>query len=603
MSLFKKLTETFADRKNPNSKAADERDEVLQETKKRARLLKDGDWIRNRQPTEESPNLPTDVNYGRTALNRVKSDESLNSDPTGKLKSPTKYDSIDGRRSSTWLINGGRNKVALNRFRSEEFLSSGTADLSKTQRSSTLDRPARDTGSTNVTSPVNKYSSLDRQTRTSPYKADDLPKMTIITSDSKIGSPTNKSLLSRPTPDGQVTTQEKSPSKPILKWGSQKDETSTSGNLPRLSTLERNSAKTPTKIEAGALIDLTPDENTNKRNSDFMSKLGSKSLIDLSITPEKPSQGIPTPTIPGRTSSLVNLSPPIPEKPQRTSGERDNISPYTTASTKTTYNPRLSRNSGDWDNTNSYTPTTTTKTTYDPSNNGDLDNTSSYPTSTKTTYDPSSRDSRSSGDWENTSPYTSTKTSPERILKSTRSTSEHAFLNDEPPTYKSPTTYTKPSRNSSSGSLSDKSPVTDENLYNSRSSYKENSPPSEQLSDDDESSADQSPNYFLSRNKSSRSSLSDGKAPAKVITITTGFSSAEQASMDKNVCSQCYKPINKGAKMILDDLNINCHAACFKCQICKTSLENLNAGDNFWVHHHIVHCEQCYDKVKAQWSY
>uniref|UniRef100_UPI00398E8F51 sciellin isoform X8 n=1 Tax=Pristiophorus japonicus TaxID=55135 RepID=UPI00398E8F51 len=578
MSLFKKLTETFADRKNPNSKAADERDEVLQETKKRARLLKDGDWIRNRQPTEESPNLPTDVNYGRTALNRVKSDESLNSDPTGKLKSPTKYDSIDGRRS-------------------------GTADLSKTQRSSTLDRPARDTGSTNVTSPVNKYSSLDRQTRTSPYKADDLPKMTIITSDSKIGSPTNKSLLSRPTPDGQVTTQEKSPSKPILKWGSQKDETSTSGNLPRLSTLERNSAKTPTKIEAGALIDLTPDENTNKRNSDFMSKLGSKSLIDLSITPEKPSQGIPTPTIPGRTSSLVNLSPPIPEKPQRTSGERDNISPYTTASTKTTYNPRLSRNSGDWDNTNSYTPTTTTKTTYDPSNNGDLDNTSSYPTSTKTTYDPSSRDSRSSGDWENTSPYTSTKTSPERILKSTRSTSEHAFLNDEPPTYKSPTTYTKPSRNSSSGSLSDKSPVTDENLYNSRSSYKENSPPSEQLSDDDESSADQSPNYFLSRNKSSRSSLSDGKAPAKVITITTGFSSAEQASMDKNVCSQCYKPINKGAKMILDDLNINCHAACFKCQICKTSLENLNAGDNFWVHHHIVHCEQCYDKVKAQWSY
>ncbi|XP_072434031.1 sciellin isoform X6 [Chiloscyllium punctatum] len=548
MALFKKISESFS--VNKSNQADEGRDQVLRETKKKTRLMSDEAWIKNK-PSDETQQMSTDVNYGKSVLSRVKSNEALNSDSskTSGLKSTTKADTIDGRRRDN----------------------SSTTDLSTTQRSSTLDRPTSDKGSTDIFSPTNKYSSLERKTRTSSYKTEELPKMTIITSDTKTESPTSKGQLSRPSPDGQVTTQEKSPTKPILKWGSQKEETSRSSYTPKSSTLERNTSKTPAKAESESLIDLTPTTESTSKGSDFISKVGSKSLIDLSITPQpsKTKSPVATPTTPVRTSSLIDLSPSSPAKSKRNSGNWDESSSYTTTSTKSTFNPRNS--SGDWDEVNSYT-TTSTKTSFNPrgsSSNEDWDNTNSHTTTNiKTTYDTSSR-----------------------------STSERALPKDEP--YETPTSYTKSSRTFSSNSLKDKSPIVKPDLSESRSSYKENSPPSENLIEDGDSY--QSPSYSKIRNSSS--SLSDGKSPAKVISLTTAFTSAEQRSSDKNKCSQCYKPIEHGARMILEDLNINCHAACFKCQICHTSLENLSAGDNFWVHQRVVHCERCYDNVQAQLSY
>ncbi|XP_072434032.1 sciellin isoform X7 [Chiloscyllium punctatum] len=525
MALFKKISESFS--VNKSNQADEGRDQVLRETKKKTRLMSDEAWIKNK-PSDETQQMSTDVNYGKSVLSRVKSNEALNSDSskTSGLKSTTKADTIDGRRRDN----------------------SSTTDLSTTQRSSTLDRPTSDKGSTDIFSPTNKYSSLERKTRTSSYKTEELPKMTIITSDTKTESPTSKGQLSRPSPDGQVTTQEKSPTKPILKWGSQKEETSRSSYTPKSSTLERNTSK-----------------------SDFISKVGSKSLIDLSITPQ-----------PSKTKN---------------SGEWDNTSYSITTSTKTSVDPtaRKSRNSGNWDESSSYT-TTSTKSTFNPRNSsGDWDEVNSYTTtSTKTSFNP--RGSSSNEDWDNTNSHTTTniKTTYDT---SSRSTSERALPKDEP--YETPTSYTKSSRTFSSNSLKDKSPIVKPDLSESRSSYKENSPPSENLIEDGDSY--QSPSYSKIRNSSS--SLSDGKSPAKVISLTTAFTSAEQRSSDKNKCSQCYKPIEHGARMILEDLNINCHAACFKCQICHTSLENLSAGDNFWVHQRVVHCERCYDNVQAQLSY
>ncbi|XP_078077750.1 sciellin isoform X3 [Mustelus asterias] len=636
MSFFRKLADSFSD--TQNTRTDEDRDQVIREAKKRTRLLNDNDWIKSKP--EESQYMTSDVNHGKTALKGAKSEEYLNSGSgkTSSLRSTTKADTIDGRKRSTWVINGGRSKVVLNRFRSEEFLdrdTSSTSDLSKTQRASTLDRPAsssepahgnhenvtlsryrseeilnRDPGSTDISSPTSKYSSLDRKTRTT-YKTDDLPKMTIISSESKLESPNSKSLQSRPSPDGQVTTQEKSPTKPILKWGSQKDETSGSGYVPKSSTLDRNRSKTSTKTEPESLIDLTPTtESTNKR-SDFPSTVGSRSLIDLSFNPEKTSTRSPvaTPTTPVRTSSLVDLSPSPPAKFKRNTEDWDNSNSYTTTittNTKSTLNPRKS--SGDWDELNSST-TTSTKTTFNPrnsSNNEDWDNDNSYTTtSTKTTFDPNSRTSRKSGDWENVESTTTTitKSSPDSILRSTRSTIEQALPKDESSAYKSPTSYTKTSRTSSSNSLNEKSPIAEPEQKISRSSYKENSLPTKQIADADEPPSYQAPSYTQQKNRNSSSSLSDGKIPAKVISLTTAFTSAEQRSKDKNLCSHCYKPINQTPKMILEELNINCHATCFKCQVCNSSLENLSAGDSFWVHHRTVHCEPCYDKVKIQRSY
>ncbi|XP_078402083.1 sciellin isoform X4 [Cetorhinus maximus] len=636
MSIFRKLADSFSDAKT--ARADEDRDQVIREAKKRTRLLNDGDWIKSKP--EESQHMAADVNYGKSALNQVKPDESLNRDlsNTSNLRSTTKSDTIDGRKRDT----------------------GSTTDLSKIQRASTLDRPTssesahglhenvmlsrhrseeilnRNTGSADI-SPTSKYSSLERNTRTTSYKINDLPKMTIISSETKLESPTSKGIQSRPSPDGQVTTQEKSPTKTILKWGSQKDVTSGSSYVPKTSTLERNTTKTSTKAEPEGLIDLTPTTETTSKGSDFISRVGSKSLIDLSFTPEKTSTGSPvaTPTTPVRTSSLIELSPSLPAKSKRNSGEWDNTGYSTTTSTKTTFDPtsRKSRNagdkdesnsytvtstkstfnpknsSGDWDELNSYT-TTSTKTTFNPrnsSNSEDWGNANSYTTtSTKTIFDPNSRAPRRSGDWENTSSTTTTitKTSPDPILKSSSSTSKQALPEDESSAYKSPTSYTKTSRTSSSSSLNDKSPVVESERYNSRSSYKENSPPTQQTSDDDDAPPSYRPqSYTPQKNSYCSSSLSDGKIPAKVISLTTAFTSAQQRSTEKNLCSQCYKPINQGAKMILEELNINCHAACFKCQICNSSLENLSAGDNFWVHHRTVHCEPCYDKLKMQRSY
>ncbi|XP_072434026.1 sciellin isoform X2 [Chiloscyllium punctatum] len=575
MALFKKISESFS--VNKSNQADEGRDQVLRETKKKTRLMSDEAWIKNK-PSDETQQMSTDVNYGKSVLSRVKSNEALNSDSskTSGLKSTTKADTIDGRRRDN----------------------SSTTDLSTTQRSSTLDRPTSDKGSTDIFSPTNKYSSLERKTRTSSYKTEELPKMTIITSDTKTESPTSKGQLSRPSPDGQVTTQEKSPTKPILKWGSQKEETSRSSYTPKSSTLERNTSKTPAKAESESLIDLTPTTESTSKGSDFISKVGSKSLIDLSITPQpsKTKSPVATPTTPVRTSSLIDLSPSSPAKSKRNSGEWDNTSYSITTSTKTSVDPtaRKSRNSGNWDESSSYT-TTSTKSTFNPRNSsGDWDEVNSYTTtSTKTSFNPRGS---SNEDWDNTNSHTTTniKTTYDT---SSRSTSERALPKDEP--YETPTSYTKSSRTFSSNSLKDKSPIVKPDLSESRSSYKENSPPSENLIEDGDSY--QSPSYSKIRNSSS--SLSDGKSPAKVISLTTAFTSAEQRSSDKNKCSQCYKPIEHGARMILEDLNINCHAACFKCQICHTSLENLSAGDNFWVHQRVVHCERCYDNVQAQLSY
>ncbi|XP_069746413.1 sciellin isoform X2 [Narcine bancroftii] len=487
MALFQKLSSTFSANKSPSS---GDRDQVINETKRKSRLMKDDDWIRN-TPSDDPSKAPADKNYGKLALNQVKTEENVNSYSSGTNK-PTsaRYDPFDGKK------------------------------------------------------------------RTTEIKKDDLPKMTIITSESKIESPTRKSLQSRPSPDGRVTTQDKT------------------------------FLKISTKNEPAPLIDLTPTtEKPTKRSSNFMSRFGSKSLIDLSTDPEKTHERTPdaTSNSPVKTSSLIDLASTDPSKDKRSSGDWDNTTSSTTSST---FDPtsRKSRSSGDWDNTTSST--------------------------TSSTFDPTSRKSRSSGDWDNTTSSTTSSTFDPTSRKSStnkedldsiyswtdskdnRPTKEKDVFDDEA-TSKTRTTF-------SYNSSEDKSPGTDGKPYSSRFSYKENSPPNVKPFDDYEYSSNHSSNYSLPRIKNSSSSLSDGKSPAKVITLTTAYTSTEQTTKDKNLCSQCFKPFNGSPKMILSDLKINCHASCLKCQICNKSLENLSAGDCLWVHLNTVHCKNCIDNVMDQ---
>lgn len=83
--------------------------------------------------------------------------------------------------------------------------------------------------------------------------------------------------------------------------------------------------------------------------------------------------------------------------------------------------------------------------------------------------------------------------------------------------------------------------------------------------------------------------------------IQTVYSTSDRSVIERDMCTYCHKPLGAETKMILDELQICCHSTCFKCEICKRPLENLQAGDSIWIYRQTIHCEPCYSKVMAKW--
>ncbi|CAK7288864.1 SCEL [Vulpes lagopus] len=83
--------------------------------------------------------------------------------------------------------------------------------------------------------------------------------------------------------------------------------------------------------------------------------------------------------------------------------------------------------------------------------------------------------------------------------------------------------------------------------------------------------------------------------------IQTVYSTSDRSVIERDMCTYCRKPLGTETKMILDELQICCHSTCFKCEICKRPLENLQAGDSIWIYRQTIHCEPCYSKVMAKW--
>uniref|UniRef100_A0A452FCG2 Sciellin n=1 Tax=Capra hircus TaxID=9925 RepID=A0A452FCG2_CAPHI len=83
--------------------------------------------------------------------------------------------------------------------------------------------------------------------------------------------------------------------------------------------------------------------------------------------------------------------------------------------------------------------------------------------------------------------------------------------------------------------------------------------------------------------------------------IQTVYSTSDRSVIERDMCTYCRKPLGTETKMILDELQICCHSTCFKCEICKQPLENLQAGDSIWIYKQTIHCESCYSKVVAKW--
>ncbi|XP_075938008.1 sciellin [Anarhichas minor] len=79
------------------------------------------------------------------------------------------------------------------------------------------------------------------------------------------------------------------------------------------------------------------------------------------------------------------------------------------------------------------------------------------------------------------------------------------------------------------------------------------------------------------------------------------YAAPERAVLEKDLCTYCRKPFTGDAKMVLDDMKINCHASCFKCQVCNNTLSHMKAGDSMWIYKRMVHCENCFEVTRDKW--
>ncbi|KAG8452230.1 hypothetical protein GDO86_004143 [Hymenochirus boettgeri] len=83
--------------------------------------------------------------------------------------------------------------------------------------------------------------------------------------------------------------------------------------------------------------------------------------------------------------------------------------------------------------------------------------------------------------------------------------------------------------------------------------------------------------------------------------IKTVYSTSDRSVIEKDMCTYCRKSLGIDAKMILKDLNICCHATCFKCEVCQGNLGGLKAGDSMWIYRQSIHCEPCYFTARDKW--
>ncbi|XP_068185440.1 sciellin isoform X2 [Antennarius striatus] len=112
-----------------------------------------------------------------------------------------------------------------------------------------------------------------------------------------------------------------------------------------------------------------------------------------------------------------------------------------------------------------------------------------------------------------------------------------------------------------------------------------------------------SPTLFTPTSSFKSSSMSDDilADPLSKSSSESVYAPAQRTMLERDLCTSCHTPFNGDAKMLLDDLNVKCHASCFKCEVCNSTLGNLKAGDTVWIYRHMVHCENCFEITREKW--
>ncbi|XP_058885786.1 sciellin-like isoform X10 [Acipenser ruthenus] len=525
------------------------RSQVIQDNKKSTNLLQDNSWIKKR-PDED---VAKEENFGKAVLNRYKSEESLDSNANRKTSSEIK-----------------------NPFPNQDTL---------TKRHSTSEAQ------------LNKIKDADDK-----YK-----RQSWTTSDGKSSTSVTKSVTSTSTPDGKtttVTTQQKPPTKT---WGSSlKDDPygtrSATTNKSETTEVKRFSTSQSDVQSTDKKADLKDPSSTTLKTIDgtplvpSSTKTTKTAVTNIATNQESIKDGTPLVSSSTKTTktAVTNIAT------SQESIKDGKVVPVPTTKTAELVDQSTAQQKSDkgyWDSVKTdssvKSPVTTTR---------ELDIVKSgssvkSPVSTTTITSPLDDLYGSLVPAAKTASYSINRKSEPRTEysyeytdgTSTRKTSvsSRSYDIDFSPAEYTKTTYkdnSSPQSNLYEDTVSTK---TSKTLYSSSDSY----------------SYESSPTVYTKTtykdNSSPQTNLFEDTVSSK--SIKTVYSTSDRSVIEKDMCTYCRKPMSTDAKMILDEMQICCHASCFKCEVCNCSLGQLKAGDSLWIYRRSVHCENCFTNTREKW--
>ncbi|XP_051761902.1 sciellin isoform X8 [Ctenopharyngodon idella] len=586
---------------------------AVEESKKKASLLKDNSWIRSN--VNEDKKVESDTNYGKTVLGRYKSTENLVSpqDKTSKTESKT----------TTVITSPGSSVQAL----SKRF--GGSQDKLNETRTIGTKTTVKPEPRTSTTTKIKDGAKITETTVTTT-------KQDVVKSSTKSGTITDKDLVDIKTKSSgdyktEVITVKSSkdtvdgPTSPVKTTTSIKTYTKEDVSPTKKTYSVRSTKSTEDQLFDTLIPTSIKSSYTKPKSSDYKTEVvtvkSSKEIVDVPSSPVKTTTSIKTYTkedvSPTKTTSYSNKSDyktevvtvksskeiiDVPSSPLKTTTSIKTYTKEDVSPTKTT----------SYSNKSDYkTEVVTVKSSKDITDapTSPLKTTTSIKTYTKEDVSPTKTTSYS-----NKSDY---KTE----VVTVKSSKDIIDVPSSPlKTTTSIKTYTKedvsPTKTTSYSLRSTKS--TEDQLYDTllptsiTSSYSKHDGSHEDVSvsktirtvystnDRNEWSTVTSPSYTRTSYTESRpvDYLSDSLTSK---TTTTVYTTPERTVSAKDICTYCHKNMYTDEKIVLDDMNINCHARCFKCGVCNSSLGHLKAGDSLWVYRREIHCESCFGVTRGKW--
>ncbi|KTG07063.1 hypothetical protein cypCar_00011581 [Cyprinus carpio] len=513
---------------------------------KKKSLLKDNSWIKTN--VSENEQVERDANFGRSVLSRYKSNENLVNpqDKTSKTESKTSTVTTSSGTSVQALSKRfGGSQDKLNETR-QDVVKSSTKSEKLTDRD-LADLNTKSSGGYKAEVITVKSSKDTVDGPTSPVKTTSIK--TYTKGDVSPTKTTSYSVRSTKSTEDELfdtlipTSIKSSNTKPDR--SDYKTEVVTVKSSKDISDVPSSPVKTTTSIKTYTKEDVSPTKTTSySTKSDYKTEVVTvKSSKDISVVPTSPVKTTTRPTSPVKTTTSIKTYTKEDVSPTKT----------TSYSTKSDYKTEVVTVKSSKDISD--VPTSPVKTT------------TSIKTYTKEDVPPTKTTSYS--------------------VRSTKSTEDHLFDTLIPASIKSANTKPDSSREDVSVSKSIRTVYS----TNERDEWSTVTSPSYTRTSYTESRF----NHFVLRPTDYLSDMLTSK------TTTTVYTSPERVVSGKDICTVCHKNMYTDEKIVLDDMNINCHASCFKCGVCNASLGLLKAGDSLWVYRRAIHCESCFGVTKGKW--